>query len=159
IVNHPAFAPTDHTPFTIHTRWIETEFHNTITPQAAPDAAPAAGAPTRRAVTVEVDGRRVEVVLPEGFAADPAAPRRPARRAAAAAAADGDALVSPMQGTVVKVVAADGGRVAAGDTVVVIEAMKMEQPLTAHKAGTVTGLSLNPGDAVGGGAVVCTIAG
>jgi acetyl-CoA/propionyl-CoA carboxylase biotin carboxyl carrier protein len=62
-----------------------------------------------------------------------------------------------MQGTVVKVVAEDGSEVAEGDTVVIIEAMKMEQPLTAHKAGTVTGLAVAPGDGLASGAVVCEI--
>ena len=71
--------------------------------------------------------------------------------------ASGDSLVSPMQGTVVKLVAAEGQQVAEGETVVVIEAMKMEQPLTAHKAGTITGLKVAAGETVGNGAVVCEI--
>ncbi|PRX91816.1 acetyl-CoA carboxylase biotin carboxyl carrier protein subunit, partial [Allonocardiopsis opalescens] len=161
IVNHPAFAPTDHTPFTIHTRWIETEFHNTITPyDIAPEGAPEAA--ERERVTVEVGGKRIEVVLPAGLGAGASAPRapgrRPARRGGAkAAAVGGDTLVSPMQGTIVKVVAEDGQEVRAGDTIVVLEAMKMEQPLTAHKAGTVTGLSAQPGQSVGNGAAICDI--
>jgi acetyl-CoA/propionyl-CoA carboxylase biotin carboxyl carrier protein len=62
-----------------------------------------------------------------------------------------------MQGTIVKVAVEDGATVAAGDLVVVLEAMKMEQPITAHKAGTVTGLSAEVGASVGSGAVLCTI--
>ncbi|MGH3305114.1 MAG: acetyl-CoA carboxylase biotin carboxyl carrier protein subunit, partial [Streptosporangiaceae bacterium] len=65
--------------------------------------------------------------------------------------------ISPMQGTIVTIVAADGEHVEAGDTVVVLEAMKMEQPLTAHKAGTVTGLSLAVGQTVPAGAVICQL--
>jgi acetyl-CoA/propionyl-CoA/long-chain acyl-CoA carboxylase, biotin carboxylase, biotin carboxyl carrier protein len=65
--------------------------------------------------------------------------------------------VSPMQGTIVKIVASDGEQVEAGDTIVVLEAMKMEQPLTAHKAGTVTGLSITVGQTVPAGAVICQL--
>jgi acetyl-CoA/propionyl-CoA carboxylase biotin carboxyl carrier protein len=75
----------------------------------------------------------------------------------AAGAAGGDALTSPMQGTIIKVVVDDGQQVAEGDVVVVLEAMKMEQPLTAHKAGTVTGLAAEVGATVSNGAVICTI--
>ncbi|WP_345559216.1 acetyl-CoA carboxylase biotin carboxyl carrier protein subunit, partial [Streptomonospora halophila] len=85
------------------------------------------------------------------------AARRGGRTGGTAAAAGGDALVSPMQGTVVKVVAEDGQTVAEGDPVVVIEAMKMEQPLTAHKSGVVTGLSVAAGDGLSSGGVVCEI--
>ncbi|MFL1445991.1 biotin/lipoyl-containing protein, partial [Nocardiopsis protaetiae] len=109
--------------------------------------------------------KRIDVVLPAalnvGAAPAPAAAggkkKRAARAGAGAAAASGDALVSPMQGTVVKVVAAEGQEVAEGDTVVVIEAMKMEQPLAAHRAGVVTGLKVGAGEAVGNGAVICEI--
>ncbi|KUP96269.1 acetyl/propionyl/methylcrotonyl-CoA carboxylase subunit alpha [Thermobifida cellulosilytica] len=163
VVSHPAFAPEDPAqPFRVHTRWIETEFDGVIEPFAGETEQ--AEAAERERVTVEVGGKRVEVVLPAGLGADlasaPAARksgRRGGSRKKGAAAVSGDALVSPMQGTVVKVVAADGQEVAEGDTVVVIEAMKMEQPLTAHKAGTVTGLSVSAGETVGNGAVICEI--
>ncbi|MFY7067866.1 acetyl/propionyl/methylcrotonyl-CoA carboxylase subunit alpha [Nocardiopsis changdeensis] len=163
VVADPAFAPADpDEPFGVYTRWIETEFDNRIEPWAGTpgEAAPAA----RETVTVEVGGKRIDVVLPAslnvGAAPAPAGGRK--KRASrsgggTAAAASGDALVSPMQGTVVKVVAAEGQEVSEGDTVVVIEAMKMEQPLTAHRAGTVTGLKVGPGEAVGNGAVICEI--
>ena len=65
--------------------------------------------------------------------------------------------MSPMQGTIVKIVAADGQQVSAGDTVVVLEAMKMEQPLTAHKDGTVTGLDVEVGQTVSAGAAICSL--
>ncbi|MYR32151.1 ATP-grasp domain-containing protein [Nocardiopsis alba] len=164
VVEDPAFAPADpDQAFGVYTRWIETEFDNTIAPW---DGAPGeAEESARETVTVEVGGRRVEVVLPAslGVAAAPAAGdgggkrKRSSRKGGAGAAVSGDALVSPMQGTVVKVVAEEGASVAEGDTVVVIEAMKMEQPLTAHRAGTITGLKVSPGETVSGGAVVCDI--
>ncbi|MDQ1619743.1 MAG: acetyl-CoA/propionyl-CoA carboxylase, biotin carboxylase, biotin carboxyl carrier protein, partial [Actinomycetota bacterium] len=103
-----------------------------------------------------------EVVLPGGLgggAARGGAARKPGRRTGtkAGAAASGDSLTSPMQGTIVKVVAEEGQQVAVGDLIVVLEAMKMEQPLGAHKAGTVSGLSAAVGDAVTNGAVICEI--
>ncbi|WP_062358050.1 acetyl/propionyl/methylcrotonyl-CoA carboxylase subunit alpha [Herbidospora yilanensis] len=155
VVTDPAFTAE---PFTVHTRWIETEFRNTIPPHEGP-AAPAAEPAERERITVEVAGKRLEVVLPAGSARRPATPSPPRRRGggAAKAAAGGDSLVSPMQGTIVKVMAADGDQVAAGDPIVVLEAMKMEQPLTAHKAGTVSGLSCQAGDTVTAGAVICEI--
>ena len=164
VVDDPAFAPSGDAPFCVHTRWIETEFDNTIEPFSGTMAGEAAG-DERERVTVEVGGKRLEVVLPAGLgaAARPAGKqtgKKPKRRSGATAgpaAAGGDSLVSPMQGTIVKVVAADGAQVAAGDTIVVLEAMKMEQPLTAHKAGTVTGLSAEVGQAISNGAVICDI--
>jgi acetyl-CoA/propionyl-CoA carboxylase biotin carboxyl carrier protein len=80
-----------------------------------------------------------------------------AARKSGGGAASGDSLTSPMQGTIVKVVAEDGQQVAAGDPVVVLEAMKMEQPLTAHKAGTVKGLTASVGEVVTSGAVICEL--
>ncbi|MFI7441195.1 acetyl/propionyl/methylcrotonyl-CoA carboxylase subunit alpha [Nonomuraea indica] len=159
VVSDPAFAAE---PFSVHTRWIETEFANTIEPFAGDVAGPEGEPATRETVTVEVGGKRLEVVLPAGFgttAAPPAGARRPRRGGGGAkkAAAGGDALVSPMQGTIVKVVAADGDVVAEGDTVVVLEAMKMEQPLAAHKSGTITGLTAAVGQPVTSGATLCEI--
>ena len=115
-------------------------------------------------MVVEVGGKRLEVVIPGGLgglAAGPAAGgAKKAKRAAArrpAPQVSGDAVASPMQGTVVKVVVEEGQEVAEGDTIVVIEAMKMEQPLKAHKAGTVTGLQAEVGATVANGAVICEI--
>jgi acetyl-CoA/propionyl-CoA carboxylase, biotin carboxylase, biotin carboxyl carrier protein len=71
--------------------------------------------------------------------------------------AGGDALVTPMQGTIVKIVAGEGTVVKAGDTVVILEAMKMEQPLTAHKDGTVTGLAVEVGQTVSADTEICQI--
>ncbi|MEV5889900.1 acetyl/propionyl/methylcrotonyl-CoA carboxylase subunit alpha [Nonomuraea fuscirosea] len=157
VVSDPAFTSS---PFSVHTRWIETEWDNPVPPYEGEVAS--AEAPARETVTVEVGGKRLEVVLPAGLggaAPAPAATKAPRRGSGKAkkAAAGGDTLVSPMQGTIVKVVATDGDAVSEGDTVVVLEAMKMEQPLTAHKSGTITGLTAAVGQTVTAGATICEI--
>jgi acetyl-CoA/propionyl-CoA/long-chain acyl-CoA carboxylase, biotin carboxylase, biotin carboxyl carrier protein len=160
IVRDPAFTSE---PFSVHTRWIETEWAGGVAPFSSP--APADDDTVEReTVVVEVGGKRVEVTLP-AFAGTavatpsgrPAAARRGGGKKATASAS-GDALTSPMQGTIVKIAVADGDEVAAGDLIVVLEAMKMEQPLNAHKAGVVSGLSAKVGDAVASGAAICEIA-
>jgi acetyl-CoA/propionyl-CoA carboxylase biotin carboxyl carrier protein len=166
VVRDPAFAPEDESPFTVHTRWIETEFDNQIPPFDGA-AAEAEEPEQRETVVVEVGGKRLEVVLPAGLglaagggAAAPGRAKAPKRSRSAAkqgAAPSGDVLTSPMQGTIVKLAVGDGDTVAEGDIVVVLEAMKMEQPLTAHKAGVVTGLTAEVGQTVSSGAVVCEI--
>ncbi|NVI89447.1 biotin carboxylase N-terminal domain-containing protein [Actinomadura sp. BRA 177] len=163
VLDDPAFVPADdETPFSVHTRWIETEFDNQIPPFEHVPADEAEDG-EREHVTVEVGGKRIEVVLPAGFGASaaPAGKAQPAKRRGGkkggGAQASGDSLVSPMQGTIVKIVVEDGATVAAGDTIVVLEAMKMEQPLTAHKAGTLTGLAAEVGQTVSAGAVICEI--
>ncbi|WP_040338447.1 acetyl/propionyl/methylcrotonyl-CoA carboxylase subunit alpha [Candidatus Blastococcus massiliensis] len=151
-------------PFTVHTRWIETEWDNQVQPYDAAPAEQDEQAP-RQTVVVEVGGRRLEVSLPAGLAAGgggaaPGAAAKPRKRGGSGggSGASGDSLASPMQGTIVKVAVEEGATVEAGDLVVVLEAMKMEQPLTAHKAGTVTGLTAEVGASVTSGAVICTIA-
>ncbi|HEY2441582.1 MAG TPA: biotin carboxylase N-terminal domain-containing protein [Streptosporangiaceae bacterium] len=164
VVSDPAFTSE---PFTVHTRWIETEFSGGI-PAFSGEAAEAEAQAERERITVEVGGKRLEVVLPAGLAgtgqaAGPAAPgrgreHRPGGRARSGApATGGDALVSPMQGTIAKIAVEEGQHVTTGDTVVVLEAMKMEQPLTAHKDGTVTGLAVELGQTVSAGGVICEI--
>ncbi len=160
VVRDPAFVG-DGESFDVYTQWIETDFDNTITPYAG-DSAEADQPEERQTVVVEVGGKRLEVVLPGGLgslSSGAGGARKPKRAAGkkAGAAASGDAVTSPMQGTVVKVVVEEGQEVAEGDTVVVIEAMKMEQPLKAHKAGTVTGLQAEVGATVTNGAVICEI--
>jgi acetyl-CoA/propionyl-CoA carboxylase biotin carboxyl carrier protein len=150
-------------PFRVFTRWIETEFDNTIEPFTGGAAADTDEAP-RETIVVEVGGKRLEVSLPAGFgAAAPAgggarkaAPKRSAGKTHASAVS-GDALTAPMQGTIVKVAVADGDVVEAGQTIVVLEAMKMEQPLNAHKAGTVTNLTAEVGAVVSSGSVIAEI--
>jgi acetyl-CoA/propionyl-CoA carboxylase biotin carboxyl carrier protein len=158
VVDDPAYAATDGR-FAVHTRWIETEFVNDIEPYTgAAEAAEPAG---REAVTVEVGGKRLEVTLPAGLgtAATPAGAkpvkRGPSKKSAGAAA--GDALTSPMQGTIVKIAVEEGQQVEAGELVIVLEAMKMEQPLSAHKTGTIAGLTATVGSTVNAGAVLCKI--
>jgi acetyl-CoA/propionyl-CoA carboxylase biotin carboxyl carrier protein len=155
VVRDPAF--TAENGFTVHTRWIETEFDNTIPPFANPAEAEEEDA--RQTVVVEVGGRRLEVSLPStlsvGAAAPAAAKAKPRKRAGkSSAAVSGDAVAAPMQGTIVKVAVADGQTVEAGELLVVLEAMKMENPVTAHKAGTVTGLAATPGETVTQGTVL-----
>jgi acetyl-CoA/propionyl-CoA carboxylase biotin carboxyl carrier protein len=158
VVRDPAF--TSH-PFTVHTRWMETEFDNQIPPFAGAAEA-AVDAASREIVVVEVGGKRLEVSLPAGFGsgggAGPrkAAPKRSAGKRSASGAS-GDSLIAPMQGTIVKVAVSDGDVVSAGDLVVVLEAMKMEQPLNAHKSGTITGLAAQVGAVVTSGATICDI--
>ena len=161
VVEDPAFTAEDE--FTVHTRWIETEWDNTVTPfdggVEAEDAEP------RQSVVVEVGGRRLEVSLPADFALGGNAGQQvPAvrtttrkRHGKGAPVASGDAVTAPMQGTVIKVAVSDGDTIAAGDLVVVLEAMKMENPVTAHKSGTVTSLAAEPGGSVSQGAVLCEI--
>jgi acetyl-CoA/propionyl-CoA carboxylase, biotin carboxylase, biotin carboxyl carrier protein len=158
VVRDPAF--TSH-PFTVHTRWMETEFDNQIPPFAGAAEA-AEEAASREIVVVEVGGKRLEVSLPVGFGsgggAGPrkAAPKRSAGKRSASGAS-GDSLIAPMQGTIIKVAVSDGDVVSAGDLVVVLEAMKMEQPLNAHKSGTITGLAAQVGAVVTSGATICDI--
>jgi acetyl-CoA/propionyl-CoA carboxylase biotin carboxyl carrier protein len=167
VVEDPAFAPQGDEPFTVHTRWIETEFDNQIAPYAgSTPEVPEAADGERQTVVVEVGGKRLEVVLPGGLSfgggggAGGGAKKKAPRRSSAAkggAAASGDSLTAPMQGTIVKIAVEEGQQVEAGDLVVVLEAMKMEQPITAHKAGTVTGLSAEVGQTVTAGAVIADL--
>ncbi len=165
VVSDPAFigTPVDSPEeFQVYTQWIETDFDNQITPYAG-DSADAAEPDERNKVTVEVGGRRLEVVLPSGLAAiggGAGGGGKKAKRSAgkkAGAAASGDSVASPMQGTIVKVTVEEGATVAEGDVIVVLEAMKMEQPIKAHKAGTVTGLKAEVGSGVTNGEIICEI--
>ena len=168
VVSDPAFAPEDpDAAFSIHTRWIETEFENTIAPYAG-GAAEAEEAEPRQTIVVEVAGKRLEVSVPGGLSfggggggggTGPAKKKAPKRSGGAksGAAASGDAVTAPMQGTIVKIAVEEGQQVAEGDLVLVLEAMKMEQPITAHKSGTVTALSATAGETVNSGTVLCEL--
>ncbi len=167
VVEDPAYVgasnPSGKGEFTVYTTWIETDYDNQITPYAGePGEADEPG--ERQKVVVEVGGRRLEVVLPAGLGGmvstgSTSGGKKPKRAAGkkAGAAASGDSVASPMQGTVVKIAVEEGQEVAKGDVVVVIEAMKMEQPLKAHKDGTVTGLKATVGATVGNGEVICEL--
>jgi acetyl-CoA/propionyl-CoA carboxylase biotin carboxyl carrier protein len=172
IVRDPAFT---NEPFTVHTRWIETEWAGGVPPFAGTAPLDEAELSARESIVIEVGGKRFAVTLPAAFAgvsggpgasggsggaggagaALPAPKRGKSRKAAAAVS--GDALTSPMQGTIVKIAVKDGDEVAEGDLIVVLEAMKMEQALNAHKAGVISGLSANVGDVVPTGAAICEI--
>ena len=162
VVEDDDFAPADGSPFRVHTRWIETEFDNTIPAYDATVAADA-GTQERQSVVVEVQGKRIEVTLPAGLAGSApqaggtkkSAPRK--RGAGHVSAVSGDIVSAPMQGTIVKVEVTEGQSVSEGDLIVVLEAMKMEQPLTAHKSGTVTGLTAEIGATVTPGAAICEL--
>ncbi|MEU1548416.1 acetyl/propionyl/methylcrotonyl-CoA carboxylase subunit alpha [Nocardia sp. NPDC005745] len=171
IVEDPAFIG-DGEKFDVYTKWIENEWVNTVEPFTG------AGAPAdededqpRQKVVVEVGGRRVEVSLPGNFTVGAGAagaagngagvirkkPKPRKRGGAGGGAASGDAVTAPMQGTVVKVAVEEGQSVEAGDLIVVLEAMKMENPVNAHKAGVVTGLSVETGAAITQGTVLAEI--
>ncbi|MFX4286139.1 acetyl/propionyl/methylcrotonyl-CoA carboxylase subunit alpha [Janibacter sp. G349] len=164
IVRDPAFAPEGDAPFSVYTRWIETEFDNQIAPYGGEVGEAAEDDGERQKITVEVGGKRLEVVLPGGLslgggggaAAKKKAPKR-SGGGGGGAAASGDSLTAPMQGTIVKLAVEEGQEVAEGDLVVVLEAMKMEQPINAHKAGTITGLQAEVGATVSNGAVLAEI--
>ena len=159
IVEHPAFTNSEN--FGVYTKWIETEWENTIPPQTGTAAVPGPGE-ARQTITVEVDGRRVEVSLPGGLmiggVADHVSPPSGAPSGEGAdAPIDADTVIAPMQGNVVKVAVEDGQQVAEGDLVIVLEAMKMENPVTAHKAGIVTGLAVQPGAFITQGAPIAQL--
>jgi acetyl-CoA/propionyl-CoA carboxylase biotin carboxyl carrier protein len=143
------------TPFKVHTRWIETEFLNEI-PEFTTGVSPIGELEKRETVTVEVDGRRVEVSLPVGMGASPTTPKRSMAKKSGTTAT-GTSLVAPMQGTVVKISVAEGEVVEKGTLVLVVEAMKMEQPLLAHRTGRIANLTIEVGETVASGVVLCEI--
>ncbi len=161
VVSDPAFIGDDE-GFSVHTRWIETEWDNTVEPFSGGQVD--GEEPTsRQTVVVEVGGRRLEVSLPGDLAlgggGGAAAAKKPKsrKRAGGGAAASGDSVIAPMQGTVVKVAVENGQQVASGELIAVLEAMKMENPVIAHKDGTIAGLSVEPGAAVTQGTVLCEL--
>jgi acetyl-CoA/propionyl-CoA carboxylase biotin carboxyl carrier protein len=166
VLRDPAYVG-DENGFTVHTRWIETEWDNTVEPFTGGDAVDEEDAQPRQTVVVEVGGRRLEVSLPgdlalgSGAGAEPGVVRKkpkPRKRGAqAGGAASGDAVTAPMQGTVVKVAVEEGQTVTVGELVVVLEAMKMENPVTAHKDGVITGLAVEAGAAITQGTVLAEI--
>ncbi|MGO1544651.1 MAG: acetyl/propionyl/methylcrotonyl-CoA carboxylase subunit alpha [Gulosibacter sp.] len=160
VVNQPAFTAADGN-FGVFTRWIETDYENTIEPWTG-EAELADGPASRREVVVEVNDKRIEVSLPEqlvisaglehgGVGRNMAghAPRR--RTRGAVATTSGNSVKSPMQATIVKFAVEEGQAVVKGDLVCVLEAMKMEQPLAAHRDGLIRGLTGTPGETVSAG--------
>jgi acetyl-CoA/propionyl-CoA carboxylase biotin carboxyl carrier protein len=159
IVRDPAFTSS---PFTIYTRWIETDFDNDIEPWTGSLGEPTVAA-ARHNVVVEVAGKRVQVNLPSKLvpststgATLSAAPKR--RTASAVNTITGDSVKAPMQSTIVKVAVAEGDKVVKGDLLLVLEAMKMEQPLVAHKDGVVASMNASVGLTVASGHLLMNIA-
>ncbi|WIE63845.1 biotin carboxylase N-terminal domain-containing protein [Curtobacterium sp. MCLR17_036] len=167
VVSDPAFATPDDEPFSVYTQWIETDFQNDIPAwSGSPEELPAPAA--RESVVVEVQGKRIEVTMPSivggGVAAGrrPAGPSAPPKRRSSAVrggvAGSGGSVASPMQATVVKLAVAEGDTVVKGDLLVVLEAMKMEQPVQAHKDGVVTSLNAPVGQTISSGHVLLELA-
>ncbi|MGH3886656.1 MAG: biotin carboxylase N-terminal domain-containing protein [Pseudonocardiaceae bacterium] len=160
VVDDPAFTA-EQGSMSVHTRWIETEFTNTIAPHPG-GVVEETGTAGGQTVVVEVDGRRVEIVVPTTIGMTPATlaggpPKRPPQARRGTGAVGKDALVVPMQGTVVKIAVSEGDQVVAGQPIAFLEAMKMEQPLAAHKDGTVRELRATLGATISGGTVLCLL--
>jgi len=160
IVRDPAFTSS---PFSIYTRWIETDFVNDIEPWSG-SLADATTTPARQSIVVEVDGKRIEVSLPARLASGSggasatlgAAPKRRGG-AGAVVTATGDSVKAPMQATIVKLAVAEGDSVVKGDLILVLEAMKMEQPIAAHKDGTIANVNAAVGETVSSGYLLLDI--
>jgi acetyl-CoA/propionyl-CoA carboxylase biotin carboxyl carrier protein len=148
ILEDPAFTQ----EFKIYTSYIENEFNNEIPMYQAP-VVPLETHMAPEYLVAEVNGKRFEVLV---HAPKPVVKRHRAKQSMAGGAG-GAALNSPMQGTVVKIAVKEGDRVEVGDLVIVLEAMKMEQPLMAHKAGVISNLSAVIGATVSSGTALCDI--
>lgn len=156
IVADPAFTA-ENGSFDVYTKWIEEAWDNQLTPHDDSTDAEAGAPEASQVHTVEIDGRRIEVALPATFGITGARKRKKRKGAGAKAAVSGDAVTAPMQGTVIKVNVEEGQEVEEGDIVLVLEAMKMENPVKAHKSGTVTGLAVEVGSSTTKGAQLLEI--
>ena len=162
VVNDPAFSSVDASDFAVHTTWIESNFSGAIEPWTGSIPDGLSDDELYRTVVVEVEGRRLKVGVPasifkaEGRDHRGKAPRRK-NLSNTAGSPSGDSVVAPMQSTVVKIAVDEGATVVAGDLLFVLEAMKMEQPITAHKSGHIKNISAAVGDTVRGGSVLGSI--
>jgi acetyl-CoA/propionyl-CoA carboxylase biotin carboxyl carrier protein len=148
IMEDPAFTEN----FTIHTSYIENEFTNEIPPFAQSALESQTHAAPEHLVT-EINGKRFEIFV---HAPEPVHKRHRAKQGASGAST-GTALTSPMQGTVVKIAVEEGQIVETGELIIVLEAMKMEQPLIAHRSGVISNLSAVIGETVSSGSTLCDI--
>ena len=138
--------------FRVYTSYIENEFKNEI-PAFAPTLTPLTTRVAAEHLVAEVNGKRFEVKI---HTPEPVVKRHRAKESKTGGAG-GTGLTSPMQGTVVKVAVKVGQTVVAGDLIIVLEAMKMEQPLIAHRSGTIANLTVLIGETVASGTVLCDI--
>jgi len=162
IVNDPAFVASDG-KFGVYTRWIETEWENPLDPWSG-EIPPEAAVEPRREIVVEVSGKRLEVSVPRrllvgeiGSAAGHAPKRSRSSHQSSHTGAKGNTLLAPMQATVVKIAVNEGDSVQEGDLIVVLEAMKMEQPLTAHRSGTIASIGVQVGATISAGTKILEI--
>jgi acetyl-CoA/propionyl-CoA carboxylase biotin carboxyl carrier protein len=146
VINDKAFI---NEPFAVYTGWIESEFNNQIPPYGASSEANAT--PVVEELVIEVNGHRFEVGVLSPI------PKRKRALSARTAMQTGDSLTSPMQGTVIKIEVTEGQTVEEGDLILVLEAMKMEQPLKAHKSGKISNLNISVGDTLASGTLLCKI--
>jgi acetyl-CoA/propionyl-CoA carboxylase, biotin carboxylase, biotin carboxyl carrier protein len=161
VVNDPAFAPEGDSPFSVYTSWIESEFVNTVEPAPALNS-PIEATDTRHSVVVEVDGKRLEVTVPDSLLPTsqrvhkPQAPAR-SQTSGGSGGSGGNSVASPMQATVIKVEVKPGDAVVKGQTVVVLEAMKMEQSIPAPRDGVVASVGAEVGTTIKAGHVLITL--
>lgn len=148
IVQDPHFTE----DFSVYTSYIENEFDNTIAPFSYKEGVTASKLASQK-VVAEVNGHRFEVVL---HSQAPAEVRHKVK-SNSIARASGNSLSSPMQGTVVKILKDNGDHVVEGDLIIVLEAMKMEQPLLATRSGVISQLGVGIGQTVSSGQLLCVI--
>ena len=146
VINDEAFI---NEPFAVYTGWIESEINNQISPYGS--SSDENTTPVIEEIVVEVDGHRFEVGILSPI------PKRKRALSARTSLQTGDSLTTPMQGTVVKIEVAEGQAVEEGELIVVLEAMKMEQPLKAHKSGIISNLTVSVGDTIATGTLLCKI--
>jgi len=161
IVSDPAFTA-DKGSFDVHTRWIETEWSNPIEPWSGQQEQLPASTQMKDLV-VEVEGKRLTVSVPRFLVTGESSSipkihrRKKTHQASTHTGAKGNSLLAPMQATVVKLAVSDGQMVQEGELVVVLEAMKMEQPLTAHRAGKIANVGVSVGATISAGTRILDI--